>query len=186
MKALEAVLLVLRANAEIEAGDGVSSMPVGRTAMQKIVYLASPGISVDAAYYAHYYGPFSEDVAGGLARLWGFGYVHESSPTCDYPGYAYSLTKDGDRLGTKVAKDGNLDDYAKIKAVVQTCRDFCGLRQMPLAYAAKTHYVKRRNNAPRADVGRIISMACKAGWDLTRDNVSTGQDLLCRLGLDKQ
>jgi len=51
MKAIEAVLLTLRANAEAEAAGG-ESMPIGRTAMQKLVYFESAHTGVEAEYTA--------------------------------------------------------------------------------------------------------------------------------------
>jgi len=160
-------------------------MPIGRTAMQKLVYFESAHTGVEAEYYGHYYGPFSECVAEGIARLWEWGYVHEDVPTHDYPGYTYSLTRDGDRLGTKVVDGGGQDGYAKIKFVVQACRERCGLRQADLSYAAKVHYMKKHSKSPDADVGELVDMGRRAGWKMTADNVSTGMGLLGRLGLDR-
>jgi len=182
MKAIEAVLLTLRANAEAEEGDG-KIMPIGRTAMQKLVYFESVHTSVEAKYYGHYYGPFSECVAEGIARLWEWGYIHEDVPTHNYPGYTYSLTRDGDRLGTKVVSKRGQDGYAKIRFVVQVCRKGCGLQQSDLSYAAKVHYMKEHNKRPGAGVGELVDMGRRAGWKMTADNVSSGVSLLERLGL---
>jgi len=94
VKTLEAVLLTLRANAEAEAAGG-EIMPIGRTAMQKLVYFASLKIGLDAWYYAHYYGPFSEGVSMEIARLWGHELIREDAPTRTKPGYTYTLTREG-------------------------------------------------------------------------------------------
>lgn len=184
MKAIEAVLLTLHANGEMEAG-GSESMPIGRTALQKLVYLASLKTSIDATYYAHYYGPYSEGVAEGISRLWRFGCVHEDVPTSSHPGYAYSLTRDGERLGAEVS-DGDMQEaYGEIKRIVHACREFCELRQAQMAYAAKIHYMRTYNNRPDADVDEIIGMGRTAGWSMTAENVRAGLRLLARLGLDK-
>lgn len=183
MKALEAVLLTLRANAEMEEGDG-KSMPIGRTAMQKLVYFASIKTGVDAWYYAHYYGPFSEGVSMGIARLWGKGFVHEEPPTHAKPGYTYTLTKEGERLGAMVT-DENSRDYATIKSIVAVCREFCELRQPQMALASKIHYLVTRKGVPRDNVERLIAIGLKMGWEMDKDDVNVGQELLCKLGLDR-
>jgi len=183
MKALDAVLLTLRANAEAEACDG-KSMPVGRTALQKLVYFVSLDIDVDAWFYAHYYGPFSEDVSMEIARLWGHGLVREDVPTRTKPGYTYTLTKGGERLGEKVAGE-NAGEYAKIASIVEKCRGFCGLRQLQLAFAAKSHYLRTRKNAPRAVASELSSMGSKIGWVMSEDDVNSGLELLRRLGHDR-
>lgn len=183
MKAIEAVLLTLHANGEIEAGG--ERMPIGRTALQKLVYLASLKTSVDATYYAHYYGPYSEGVAEGISRLWRFGCVHEDVPASGHPGYTYSLTKDGERLGCEVADSDMREGYAEIKRVVRECREFCGLRQAPMAYASKIHYMRTYNSRPNASVDEIVDMGREAGWSMAAEDVRAGLRLLARLGLDK-
>jgi len=184
MKAIEAVLLTLHANGEMEDGGG-EIMPIGRTALQKLVYFASLKTDVDATYYAHYYGPYSEGVAEGVSRLWRFGCVHEDVPTFGHSGYTYSLTRDGKRLGAEVAGGGGQEGYAEIKPIVGACRELCGLRQAQMAYASKIHYMREYNGRPDADVGEIIGMGRTAGWSMTEDNVRAGLRLLGRLGLGK-
>lgn len=183
MKALEAVLLALRANAEIESGGG-KGMPIGRTAMQKLVYFTSVKTGVDAWFYAHYYGPYSESVSMGIARLWGKGLVNEEPPTHAKPGYTYTLTGDGGRLGAMVTGE-NMEDYATIKSIVAACREFCGLRQQQLVLASQIHYLVTRKGIPRGSAEGLVSMGLKMGWELGENDVNAGQELLCRLGLGK-
>ena len=181
MKALDAVLLTLRANAEAEAEDG-KSMPIGRTAMQKLVYFETPRIGVDAWFYAHYYGPFSEGVSMEIARLWGHGLVREDAPTRTKPGYTYTLTKGGELLGERVAGE-NERDYAEIASIVRECRGFCELKQLQLAFASKIHYLRTHMDTKDPD---LISTGRKIGWVMGEDDVSSGFRLLRRLGLDSQ
>ena len=181
MKALDAVLLTLRANAEAEAEDG-KSMPIGRTAMQKLVYFETPRIGVDAWFYAHYYGPFSEGVSMEIARLWGHGLVREDAPARTKPGYTYTLTKGGELLGERVAGE-NERDYAEIASIVRECRDFCELKQLQLAFASKIHYLRTHMDTKDPD---LISTGNKIGWVMGEDDVSSGFRLLRRLGLDSQ
>jgi len=180
MRALDAVVLTLRANAEAEAGGG-AGMPIGRTALQKLVYFVSLDMDVDAWFYAHYYGPFSEDVSMEIARLWGHGLIREDAPTRTKPGCTYTLTKGGLRLGEKVAGE-NGAEYARIASIVEMCRDFCGLRQLQLAFAAKSHYLRTRKNAPHAGPSELSAMGSKIGWVMSEDDVNSGLELLRRLG----
>src|SRR5262245_16814599 len=51
---------------------------VGRTALQKIVFFAKELHLTEAAYSAHYYGPYSREVASTLLSLVAAGWVEES------------------------------------------------------------------------------------------------------------
>jgi uncharacterized protein YwgA len=64
----DAILVAVRA-----AGPGV----LGRTTLQKILYLAKIKRLVDAEYSAHYYGPYSEEVFGCSQSLAASGFVEE-------------------------------------------------------------------------------------------------------------
>lgn len=63
----------------------------------------------------------------------------EISPTWDRPVCAYSLTWGGSRLGARAASGEKLGDHAKIRVAVLACRKVCGMSQVPLAHASKTH-----------------------------------------------
>jgi len=178
VKTLEAVLLTLRANAEAAGGE---IMPIGRTAMQKLVYFASLKIGLDAWYYAHYYGPFSEGVSMEIARLWGHELIREDAPTRTKPGYTYTLTEEGERLSRTVAEE-NGADYAKIVSIVRECRSSCRLQQLQLAFASKIHYLRARMDTRDAD---LISTGRKIGWAMSEEDISSGRGLLCQLGIGR-
>jgi hypothetical protein len=68
VKLSEVILLVLD-----EAGGSLH----GRTRMQKVLYFLCRRIGVDAEYSPHYYGPYSEQVAGAVDSLVARGLVEE-------------------------------------------------------------------------------------------------------------
>ena len=182
MRAIEAVLLALRANAEAGAGGG--EMRVGQMAMQGLVYLASLKTPVDATYSPHYYGPRSEGVAEGITRLWRSGCLREEAMAVGSPAYAYCLTGDGERLGAEVA-GARGEGYPAIREVVGACRELCGMRPAQMAHAAKIHYMAEHSRRPGAGVAEIVDMGRRAGWMMDTGDVGAGLGLLCRLGIGR-
>ena len=53
----------------------------GKTKLQKTIYFMGvmSGSLRDLGYQAHFYGPFSADVADAVGRLKSVGFVHETS-----------------------------------------------------------------------------------------------------------
>ena len=73
MKLSEVILLALD-----EAGSSIR----GRTRMQKVLYFLCRRLTMDADYSPHYYGPYSEQVAGAVDSLVARGLVGEvAEPT---------------------------------------------------------------------------------------------------------
>ena len=187
MRPYRAILLTLHANEELgaEDGDKIGSLQINRTAMQKLVYFETQKDLCKASYRAHYYGPYSEDVAEGLMTLWAFGYVREDEPDYNTKAYTYTLASGGQRLGKKLAFGEHSGEYATIKSIVQACRRHCKLRQIKLSHSAKVHYLKRNHKTRISGIAGIIPAAKHLGWELNKQEVSAGLKLLQALGLEK-
>lgn len=167
MSPYDAILLNIRASGE---------SAVGRTVLQKLIYLQSKlGIEIKAAYIPYYYGPYSKDVATALADLVAFDYVDEKRSR-EALGYAYTLTHDGNGIADDAEKE-NVEWFEKIKEIISKCRG-C-LMPGPMSYAAKVHYIRSIDPAFRPE-----DVAGMFGWKMDDREVRTGQKLLERLGLD--
>ncbi|MBI1658101.1 MAG: hypothetical protein IS632_04925 [Thaumarchaeota archaeon] len=168
MRPYDAILLNIRASGE---------SAVGRTVLQKLIYLQSSlGIKIEATYIPHYYGPYSKDVAIALADLVAFDYVDEKRSR-EALGYAYTLTHDGEGIADDAEKE-NKEQFEKIEEIVSKCRN-C-LMPGPMSYAAKVHYILSVDPTFRPE-----DVADMFGWKMDDRKVHTGQELLKRLGLDK-
>jgi len=183
LDAMEAIELALNAN-----GGSIR----GRTTLQKIVYFISvqvPDNSID--YDPHFFGPYSVDVASGLANLHSLGFVYEIPiPAGRHMGYEYGITKygidDAKRLDDMYPKE----THKKIADVIAACKKDLEIASAPrLLYASKVHYVLA-NHASRGlpkpqDDDEICSAARRFGWGLEPENVRHGFELLRGLGLDR-
>lgn len=153
----------------------------GRTAIQKLIYLSSkkiPELTVPP-YVAHYYGPFSPGLGWALEKMVSYSFLYEASnPGAMYEGYTYALTDDGREIATRAKKE-HRDTFGKVAKIVRTCKDFCGLKTPPLSYASKIHYLlyshERRGNMAFSDA---VEYAGKLGWNVSKDNVKQGAQLL--------
>ncbi len=183
MKPYKAILLTLHANEDLSNGSGAGDMPINRTAMQKLVYLESQKRLCDASYRAHYYGPYSEDVAEGLMTLWAFGYVREDAPNYDTRAYTYTLESGGRRLGKKLASGEHDKEYAVIRSIVNTCRTQCSLQQIKLSRAAKIHYLQNEHKMRTHDPAKFVTLGKQLGWELKKRDIGAGLKLLQALGL---
>ena len=169
MNPYDAILLNIRESGEYT---------VGRTVLQKLIYLQSNlGVKIEANYIPHYYGPYSKEIAAALADLVAFDYVDEKRSRKAL-GYAYALTQDGNSIADEAEKR-NKDWFKKIKDVISACKS-C-LMPGPMSYAAKVYYIRRVDPTFKPE-----DVAGMFGWKMDDQEVRTGQALLERLGLEKQ
>lgn len=170
--------------AVLTANDGKIN---GRTAIQKIVYLASkkiPGLEVPQ-YKAHYYGPFSPGLGWALETMTSYSFLYEARIPGAMEGYAYGLTDDGKEIAAKARKK-HMDKFKDIYSVVKICKDFCGLKTAPLSYASKIHYMTNADISKKGmSFSDAVEYARKLGWKVSEDNVEQGAKLLERLELEK-
>ena len=160
----------------------------GRTVIQKLAYLSCQKIStLDVPpYKAHYFGPFSPGLGWALEKMVSCYFLYEASPPGTiHDGYKYDLTSDGREIA-KIAKGRNNGTFEKVAEIVKTCRDFCDLKTAPLSYASKIYYLLHSNESGD-DMSFLEAKeyAKDLGWNVSKDNVEQGAQLLERLGLVK-
>ena len=173
----EAIVFTLHANKD----------PIdGRTVIQKLIYFEQTQIPLTRVEYTpHFYGPFSRDVAAGLAGLYEFSFVDEqivSRPIFNM--YRYELTDSGKNLFDQW-KEKNAEHYKTICRIVTCCKNICDLRAHPISYAAKIHHIvthKLKNNE-KVTNEEIQDRAADFGWDIDETDIQEGKELLVKLDL---
>ena len=182
METHEFVLLVLRAmRGEIQ----------GKTKLQKTVYFL--GILTDRmeslGYRAHFYGPYSDEVAGAVTLLKAIGVVDQNvvgGGAVDKAGfevrrYDVRLNSQGQKLAAAKAKHYP-KLWKRLTAARQTFNQAGDLDYMLLSVAAKTYFMlgQKKGEATEAD---LAALAPRFGWNVTPKEVHKAARYLNKLGL---
>lgn len=170
-----------------KAFDGVIH---GRTMLQKRVYFLSIYLREDLGYEAHYYGPYSADVATINAEMKSVGFLSESSFECgvDQRGfelarYDYKLTDSGSRLADRTAEAAP-QIWTKIQRAARLLTEAGNLNYMELSVAAKAYYVltQLKRKATLDDISEVLP---RFGWSVSKGELARAASFLERTGLVK-
>jgi uncharacterized protein YwgA len=163
----------------------------GKTKLQKTVYFLGlmTGHLDDLGYRAHYYGPYSDDVADAVNRLRSVGFVEQSAAGCgaiDRSGfevcrYDFSLTDDGKQIAEAKAAE-KPDFWKKLQRAVTALDKAGNLDYVRLSIAAKTYFMLEKKKGPATDAD-LIKVAQGFGWKVTRDQVREAAEYLRCLNL---
>lgn len=160
----------------------------GRTAIQKLVYLAKE-IHSDLdipEYKPHYYGPFSTGVGEALSELVSYSFVSETIiRESGYVEYGYRLTEHG-RSATEDVKKQFHSEYDDIRELVDRCNKSCGLRIHSLSFASKIRFMQTHKLHEDCSMTEeyIKERGRDLGWKITDQDIDGGIKLLKDLGLD--
>jgi uncharacterized protein len=183
MKTYDFVHLVIHA-----VGDSVQ----GRTKLQKLVYFvgAITGNFERLGYRAHYYGPYSPEVAGAVQELRGLKFLEQQAfefGGTDKSGfevsrYDYCLTKEGKEVAEEKAH-ANPNDWEAIKKAVQAINSTNTQDYVRLAIAAKTHLLSKKGGKGLS-AKELEAMTAEHGWNaFTRDQFQEAMEFLNTVGL---
>jgi uncharacterized protein YwgA len=160
----------------------------GKTLLQKRVYFLSVVLKVGLGYDAHYYGPYSEDVASANSELKSLGYISESSSSwgVDQRGfemarYDYRLTETGERSAERKAEH-NRELWQRIDGAAKVLKQAGNLDYMELSIAAKAYFVLVRLNG-KATLEDIAGMLPKFGWSVTKEELGSATEFLVNANL---
>jgi uncharacterized protein YwgA len=182
METREFVLLVLQAvGGEIQ----------GKTKLQKTVYFL--GILTDhlegLGYRAHFYGPYSDEVAGAVTLLKAIGVVDQNvvgGRSVDEAGfevrrYDFRLNAQGQKLAAAKAKQYP-EVRKRLEAATQTFNQAGDLDYMLLSVAAKTYFMlgQKKGEATEAE---LAALAPRFGWNVTPKEIREAAQYLNKLGL---
>jgi uncharacterized protein YwgA len=155
----------------------------GRTAIQKLGYLASVSMKMEAGYNADLYGPYSTLVASQLQTLVELDFVVERARRTvrNRTMYNYGLTADGRSFAVKVQRKFPRE-HSIIRRVVRKCNQIVHCNFLSLSWAAKVHFVLKQNDRAMT-YDEAINASKSFGWELQKDQVEAGARLLTSLKL---
>lgn len=162
----------------------------GKTKLQKTVYFL--GVITDdieeLGYRAHYYGPYSDEVANAVGRLRALGFVSKSTTTwgIDARGFEiartdYSLTEEGQTVAELKAQRHS-EFWGRLQRAISALREAGDLNYVKLSVAAKTFFILGREGAATTREN-LVGLARKFGWSVSSAEVTEATDFLKSLEL---
>lgn len=153
----------------------------GRTALQKIGYFSVNKLKIENDYSAHYYGPYSPQIAYALERLVSLNLVKENEFLThnERTMYSYELTEEG-RKYCQTLLESHKREYRAIKKIVEVANEIDGDKIDVISRAAKVHYITKRagQELPPSDLTR---RAESLGWSLSNEQIQESNELLKEL-----
>jgi len=163
----------------------------GRTKLQKTVYFL--GVMTDhleeLGYGAHYYGPYSAQVAQAADRLVSLGFVDLSvsgtggidSRGFEVARYDYKLNDEGKRVA-ELKKERFPGEWQKIQEAAQRLGRAGEQDYMSLSIAAKIHFMLGEKQG-KATLGELSEYAQKFGWAVSADEAREAAQFLQKIDL---
>jgi uncharacterized protein YwgA len=162
----------------------------GNTKLQKTVYFLGlmTGKLEELGYRAHFYGPYSDEVASAVTELKTIGAVDQNVTDWGYDRsgfevrrYEYRLNEPGKQFA-KVIASRNAELWQKMQAAHEVYRRAGDKDYMTLSIAAKTYFILGQKKAPATDA-ELANLASKFGWTVTVEQVRQAATYLGQLGL---
>lgn len=163
----------------------------GRTKLQKTVYFAGAlsGMLENLGYRAHFFGPYSGEVAAAVDELRGLGFLDQNISSggainpqgFEIARYDYSLTEDGKEVAELKAEE-NPEIWKKIKKAIQKLKKAKADDYVQLSYAAKAYFMIRKTKQPYT-AEDLARMTPQFGWKVDDEQMKRSTQLLVDLGL---
>jgi uncharacterized protein YwgA len=162
----------------------------GKTKLQKTVYFLGlmADCSEDLGYRAHFYGPYSDEVANAVTWLKTIGAIDQNITSwgCDPSGfearrYDYRFNDQGRRFAEAKARQ-NPALYERLQKAEEVLRQAGDIGYMEMSVAAKTYFLLGRKKG-RASTGELAQLAPKLGWSVTPKQAQRAAQYLNQLGL---
>jgi hypothetical protein len=171
------------------AVEQLDGRPNGKTYLQKLCYFVQRLKGWSLGFRAHYYGPYSDQVAAELSFLTNAGLLNEVRKGSGVPGaggweiarFDYSLTDQGRRAVEQLARR-NAQEAGLIRSAIGRVLGAGDQDYVGLSFAAKTDWILQSENGPMTAKG-IAGAAGRFNWRVTGTDVGKAVDLLTKLGL---
>ena len=163
----------------------------GKTKLQKIVYFIgrTPGHEDELGYRAHFYGPYSDEVASAVERLKTLGFVdHTTSGLGATDTRGFEVARHDHRLndsGREIAQAKalqNAEVWEKIKDAAAAMKGLLDQDYMKLSIAAKFWFMLKEKKGV-ARVADLEALAPMFGWKLSAEQIKEAAELLQRARL---
>jgi len=151
----------------------------GRTKLQKMVYFT--GVLTkrehELGFRAHFYGPYSPDVAGAVDKLRALSFLRQTSSgggAFDNRGlevarYDYELTEDGTLIAQEKTRNYS-NEWKRIKAAVKRLIASDPNDYVKLSIAAKTYFLHGKLKGTTS-AGELERLSEHFGWRVTKDEI---------------
>ena len=186
MTTYDIVHLVLFAAGEVQ----------GRTKLQKLVYFiaALSNLPGNLGFRAHYFGPYSPEVAGAVDDLRSLGFLEQRSSSWgidprgfELARYDYSLTDEGKQIAQEKTKK-HPEEWKQIKRAVKTLRQANATDYVKLSIAAKAYFLfieKTKQQRQTVTVNELAKLMPEFGWQVTHEQIKEAGKFLETVGLIK-
>jgi len=171
------------------AVEQVDGKPNGKTYLQKLCYFVQRLRGWPLGFRAHFYGPYSDQVAAELSFLTNAGLLNEVRRGSGVAGiggweiarFDYSLTDQGRKAAEQLAqrRAAGVDE---IRAAIRQVLDAGEQNYIDLSFAAKTDWILQAESGPMTLEG-VTRAATRFNWNVTGTDVGRAADFLSRLGL---
>ena len=162
----------------------------GKTKLQKLVYFVGvlTGSLEELGYRAHFYGPYSDDVANAVGQLKAVGVIDQNVSDWGYDRsgfevkrYDFRLTDAGRQFAEHIAERAG-ESWNQIRDAITAYTTAGDRDYMALSIAAKTYFMlgQHKGKASKAD---LVKLAKRFGWTVQADQVDDAAEYLQKLGL---
>jgi len=160
---------------------------LGKTKMQKEMYFLGELLQIDLGYRPHFYGPYSDEVEGGMDQLEGIGFVdmrRESLGREDQHGFEmhrcdFRLNKHGEEMASWL-EHKHLAESLKIGEFIENLSAVPGgINYINLSLAAKVHHILGEKALTQAEIRKN---AKDLGWKITDEDIDGAVRILETLG----
>lgn len=163
----------------------------GKTKLQKTIYFLGKltGCLDELGYSAHYYGPYSSEVAEAANRLRSLGFLEQTVVSSGFfnsygfevARYDFSLNQEGKQVAEfKKKRYSNLcNDLDKAVTKFKQAGD---INYQALSIAAKTHFLLDKKGG-KAKVSEIEEIAGEFGWSVNEDEIKKAANFLDKIEL---
>ena len=155
----------------------------GRTILQKVGYFCSVLLRADYGFDAHFYGPYSSEIADSLSTLVGLGFFEENTGSINQcmQRYTYSLTKDGAIVNDDLRERDA--EYKETCSIVKRITEIPGWNNtQTISCAAKVYFILAKHNKPMT-FHAIRTEASNLHWELTEEAINNVVGFLRELDL---
>ncbi len=163
----------------------------GKTKLQKAIYFLGlmTGCLDELDYRAHFYGPYSDEVADAIGWLRTIGAIDQTSygsGSVDHSGFEIRRhdfrLNDAGRQFAETTSRRHPEQWKRIQEAAQTLKRAGDLDYVRMSVAAKTFFMLKETDG-RATESDLARLASRFGWDVTLDQVKEAVAYLGRIGL---
>jgi uncharacterized protein YwgA len=164
----------------------------GKTKFQKMVYFLGEmtGELENLGYRAHFYGPYSDEVAESISRLKILGFIDQTVATAgsinssgfEVARYDFKLNEQGQEIAKEKATRYR-DVWEKINQSVEKIKKSGNIDYIKLSIAAKIFFMLKEKKESMSSIEELKEMAKQFKWSISDDQIIEAAKFLQTIGL---